>query len=63
MIWYIAVTAIVAGHVLAVYIAHVTAQRIFSTARAALLSQMPMLLLMVAYTMVSLWILSQPIIA
>jgi len=63
MIWYIAVTAIVAGHVLAVYVAHVMAQRVFPTARAALLSQLPMLLLMVAYTMISLWILSQPIIA
>jgi hypothetical protein len=29
--------------------------------RAALLSQIPMLLLIVAYTMTSLWMLAQPI--
>jgi hypothetical protein len=40
----------------------VTALRIFHTRRGALLSQIPMLLLMVGYTMCSLWILSQPIV-
>ena len=63
MVWYIAVTAIVAGHVLAVYVAHVMAQRIYPTPKAALLSQIPMLVLMVGYTMISLWILSQPIVS
>ncbi|MBT3532788.1 MAG: hypothetical protein HN478_02855 [Rhodospirillaceae bacterium] len=63
MIWYVAVTAIVVGHVLAVYIAHVMAARIFPGRAQALASQLPMLILMVAYTMISLWILSQPIIA
>jgi hypothetical protein len=63
MVWYVAVTAIVLGHLAAVFVAHVTAIRIFKSTRAALLSQIPMLALMVAYTMVSLWILSQPIVA
>ncbi len=57
-----AVTAIVTGHVLAVYIAHVMAMRVFADRAAALRSQIPMLVLMVAYTMISLWILSQPIV-
>lgn len=63
MIWYVAVNAIVVGHVLAVYIAHVMAIRVFRDRARALRSQIPMLILMVGYTMVSLWILSQPIVA
>ena len=55
------VILIVLGHVIAVYLAHLRAGERFKTARNALLSQYPMLLLMVAYTMTSLWILAQPI--
>ena len=62
MVWYIAVIAIVIGHVIAVYLAHVMALRVFQDHRAALLSQIPMVILMVGYTIVSLWILSQPIV-
>lgn len=54
--WYTAVIAIVLGHILAVFVAHVTALREFETRRLALRSQYPMLALMVGYTMVSLWI-------
>lgn len=60
--WYVAVISIVLGHVIAVYLAHVTALRIFAQARSALVTQIPILLLMVGYTMCSLWILSQPIV-
>ncbi|MEM7222252.1 MAG: hypothetical protein AAF495_04695 [Pseudomonadota bacterium] len=62
MVWYVAVAAIVVGHVIAVYLAHVMALRAFKDHRAALLSQIPMVILMVGYTMISLWILSQPIV-
>jgi hypothetical protein len=61
-VWYTAVIAIVVGHVIAVYVAHVVALRAFSTRRAAIRSQFPMLLLMVGYTMISLWIIAQPIV-
>jgi hypothetical protein len=61
VIWHTAIVAIVVGHVIAVYVAHRMALNIFGTRRAALLSQIPMLLLMVAYTMTSLWMLAQPI--
>ena len=61
-VWYTAVVAIVVGHVFAVGVAHLVALRVFETARAALRSQLPFLVLMVAYTMASLWILSQPIV-
>lgn len=60
--WYTAVTLIVVGHVLAVVVAHVEASRRFASHRAALLSQLPMLVLMVAYTSLSLWIMAQPIV-
>ncbi|HYR48919.1 MAG TPA: hypothetical protein VES90_01910 [Candidatus Eisenbacteria bacterium] len=60
-VWYAQVVLIVIGHVIAVYLAHLRAGERFRTAQRALLSQYPMLLLMVMYTMTSLWILAQPI--
>jgi hypothetical protein len=60
--WSVAVVAVVLGHVCAIYLAHVTALRLFADRRAALRSQIPMVALMVIYTMLSLWILSQPIV-
>src|SRR5262245_2691913 len=61
-IWYLSVVAIVTGHVIAVWIGHVTAGSVFRGRRAAGRSQYPMLVLMVCYTMLSLWILAQPIV-
>ncbi|GAC1508941.1 MAG: hypothetical protein NVS1B3_10560 [Candidatus Dormibacteraceae bacterium] len=60
-VWYAQVVLIVLGHVIAVYLAHMRAGERFRTAQRALLSQYPMLVLMVMYTMTSLWILAQPI--
>jgi hypothetical protein len=60
-VWYAQVVLIVLGHVVAVYLAHLRAGERFRTAQRALLSQYPMLVLMVMYTMTSLWILAQPI--
>lgn len=60
--WYTAVIAIVLGHMVAVYVAHVIALREFRDRRLALRSQLVMLALMVGYTMVSLWIIAQPIV-
>lgn len=60
-IWYFSITAIVVGHIAGVYLAHIQAVRICRTRRAALLSQLPMLALMVCYTCASLWIISRPI--
>jgi hypothetical protein len=62
MVWYTSVIAIVSGHIIAVWLAHVMALRTFKNNRAALRSQIPMLLLMVGYTMLSLWILAQPVV-
>ena len=61
MVWYVQIVLIVFGHVVAVYLAHLRAGQRFKNAAHVLLSQYPMLLLMVLYTMTSLWILAQPI--
>ena len=60
--WYAAVISVVIGHVISVYLAHVTAHRMFRDSRTVFLSQMPMVVLMVLYTMLSLWILAQPMV-
>ncbi len=62
LVWYLATVAVVLGHVFAVYLGHVMALRCFNDNRAALMSQVPLLFLMIGYTMLSLWILSQPIV-
>jgi hypothetical protein len=60
--WHTSVIAIVLGHVLAMYVAHRLALARFSEPRTARRSQVPLAALMVAYTMLSLWILAQPIV-
>ena len=62
-VWFAQIILIVVGHVIAVYLSHLKAGEKFRTAQRVLLSQYPMLLLMVLYTMTSLWILAQPITA
>jgi hypothetical protein len=62
-VWITAVIAIVLGHFIAVYLAHIMALRTFKEPNLALRSQYPMLVLMVGYTVTSLWILAQPIVA
>jgi hypothetical protein len=59
--WYAAVIAILAGHIAAVYLAHVKALRLLPSRRLALRSQVPLTALMVVYTFVSLSILAEPI--
>ena len=61
-VWYAQVVLIVLGHVIAVYLSHLRAGERFRTAQRALLSQYPMLILMIGYTMVSLSILAAPIV-
>ena len=62
-VWYFSVVVIVAGHIAGVYLAHAEAMRMFADRRRAFASQIPMLILMVGYTMLSLWIIAQPIVA
>jgi hypothetical protein len=59
-VWFAQIILIVVGHVIAVYLSHLRAGERFRTAQRALLSQYPMLALMVIYTMTSLLILAAP---
>ena len=61
-VWFISVAAIVIGHIISVFAAHVTALGRTSDHGAALRGQYPMLVLMVGYTATSLWIVAQPIV-
>jgi len=62
ILWFLSVALIVLGHVLAVYLAHRVAIRTFSNRALVMKSQYPMLTLMVVYTVISLWIIAQPIV-
>ena len=48
------------GHVLAVWVAHSLAFELFPGVLAAIRSQVPTVVVMVFYTMVSLWVITQP---
>jgi hypothetical protein len=61
-VWSVCLTAIVLGHVAAVYLAHRIAINWLSKDGSPLCSQIPMVTLMIGYTMTSLWILAQPIV-
>jgi hypothetical protein len=60
-IWHTQVALMLAGHVAAVYLAHVAALRLFPSQRLGVVSQIPMVVLMVAYTCIGLWVLSLPL--
>ncbi len=60
--WYTSVAAIVLGHVISVYLAHLISLRRVQDRARALRGQYPMLALMVIYTATSLWIIAQPIV-
>lgn len=59
-IWYLSVGAIVGGHIAAVVLAHRLALR--DQARRPILAGLPLVVLMIGYTILSLWIIAQPIV-
>ena len=59
-IWNVQTAAIVLGHVEAVALGHLLALRRIGHSSAAAMSQVPLALLMVAYTLFGLWVLSTP---
>ncbi len=61
--WWIAAVSLVSGHGLSVLVAHAEALRLLPDRRLAILSQLPMMVFMVGLTLLSLWILAQPIVA
>ena len=60
--WYLALSAIVTGHAISVYLAHVAAERLLGARRQALRALLPITLLMVLFTIISLQILADPLV-
>ena len=60
LIWYLSVAAIVGGHIAAVVLAHRLALR--DQSRHPILAGLPLVILMIGYTILSLWIIAQPIV-
>ena len=61
VVWHTEVAVLLAGHVASVYMAHIVATKTFSRRRQVIISQLPVLLLMVLYTTLGLTILSLPL--
>jgi len=60
--WYLALGAIVAGHAISVFLAHARAERPARLARLTLRALLPLTVLMVLYTIISLQILAEPLV-
>ncbi|HSJ00737.1 MAG TPA: hypothetical protein VLA59_10180, partial [Patescibacteria group bacterium] len=60
LVWYLSVAAIIGGHVAAIVLAHQHALR--DAPRHPVIAGLPMVGLMIAYTVLSLWIIAQPIV-
>jgi hypothetical protein len=60
LVWYVSVVAIVGGHVAGIVLAHRLALR--DAPRHAVVAGLPMVTLMIGYTVLSLWIIAQPIV-
>lgn len=61
LVWHTQVALLLSGHIASVVVAHLEALRVFPDRKTATLSQLPMLALMVAFTVFGLWILSLPL--
>jgi len=61
LIWYLSVLAIVVGHIAAIFLSHRIALR--DAPEGPIRAGIPLASLMVAYTVLSLWIIAQPIVA
>ncbi len=60
IIWKLQAAVVVAGHILAVSLAHIIAVERLGSTRAAIVSQLPLAVLMIGYTLFGLWMLSAP---
>jgi hypothetical protein len=60
VIWKLQAATVVGAHILGLAAAHMIAVERFGTSRAAVVSQIPLAVLMVAYTLFGLWLLAAP---
>ena len=61
LIWKAQAGMIVLGHMMAVVLAHALALQVYRRAREAMLSQAPLMVVMVGYTWFGLWLLATPV--
>ncbi len=60
IIWLIQAGTVVTGHVLSVLLTHAIAVKLLGTGRGAVISQLPLALFMILYTLLGLWLLASP---
>ena len=60
--WYVAIGAIVIGHVVSIWLAHRLALRELGTPREAMIASIPLTVLMVIYTAISLTVIAEPLV-
>lgn len=61
--WYVALASIVLGHVMSIWLAHRVALNLGLSARRTALGTLPLTLLMVAYTAISLTVIAEPMVS
>lgn len=60
VVFFIQAAAVVVSHVISVLIAHCIAARLYKTKRQTLISQIPLAIFMILYTVFGLWLLATP---
>jgi len=60
--WYLAISSIVTGHVISIWLAHRLALREFRTPRDAAIASVPLTVLMMTYTAISLMVMAEPLV-
>ena len=60
IVWHVQVGLIILGHLISVWIAHRVAMNIFDSTRKIIVSQLPILTLMILFTIFGLWVLAEP---
>ena len=53
-------TAVVVGHILSIIVAHASAYSLFKNNKVATISQIPLAIFMITYTLFGLWLLAAP---
>ena len=59
-IWFTQVFMIVIGHVFGIYISHRYSYQMFKDRKSAIKSQIPMIVMMILFSILSLWLIAQP---
>jgi hypothetical protein len=60
--WYLAISSIVTGHVISIWLAHRLALREFRAPRQAVIASVPLTVLMMIYTAISLLVMAEPLV-